>query len=818
MPSEEGESSGSKEPDVQDSSIELDVSDKGATGGQKEGSMELDVASKAKKEDGEGSMVLEGDAKDTTSLNGSAGAGQSSSGKVEGVGSNDGAEKEGSEGTSAGQPSSKSDSTVDDASKSVEKKSEKPDAERDEANELAEDIVEDVVDDDEEGRATDVGEEDEEEVGKEVGNEEVSSGSSSSSSSSSSTDSSDDEDGAGPQKKRSQRPVSLFAEEGDEEEEERREVEGQDQRSAGERRKSKEGDERDTSEAKRADMGSVGEPGEESAGVGKPSEQTVEMTLEGKNVVLQQKLLMLALLDVRLCQVDPGYKKSFMGKPPRPAPPPMATRKRASMTPKAQRRKPPADEDEESSGYISENARTKNQRRASVPGKKGKQAVPATPSLRATLTPVGKKCFDILKGLAGQEGGEWFSVPVDPVALGIPQYFDIIKTPMDFSTIERKLGGKEYETVAEFQADVLLTFDNAITFNPQGSAVHNCAIKLKRSFEGKIQGVPLQMRMDSSEVLKRRRNELSKLGTPLEPNQPRKERRIKRPERLGEVGGEASEDRVLLAQELQTLPEEAFEGIYDLLESCGEEIVNGEFDVQLLRAETCIEVQKFINSWKKKVPAPSSARAPPASKQPTGGKTVAQKKASLLEDDGKSSSTSSSSSSSESSSGGDSSDDEDSDGGSKEASKSGAEPEKKSEWDSLSFGKPMGASAPAERQDENVSQALQEYQLQGNSVERMKEARKEVEKSIQDKEKQEKQKEEEAKEAAMAREAERKKAEEEKEKREQEEVNRQRAAEKARREQEMSGEPSMSMDLDGDGSSASSSSSSSSSDSDEDDA
>ncbi len=32
-----------------------------------------------------------------------------------------------------------------------------------------------------------------------------------------------------------------------------------------------------------------------------------------------------------------------------------------------------------------------------------------------------------------------FNTPVDPVALGIKDYFDIIKTPMDFSLIKEKL-------------------------------------------------------------------------------------------------------------------------------------------------------------------------------------------------------------------------------------------------------------------------------------------------------------------------------------------------------------------------------------------
>jgi hypothetical protein len=37
---------------------------------------------------------------------------------------------------------------------------------------------------------------------------------------------------------------------------------------------------------------------------------------------------------------------------------------------------------------------------------------------------------------------EIFHKPVNPMELGIPDYFDIIKNPMDFSTIKRKLNNR----------------------------------------------------------------------------------------------------------------------------------------------------------------------------------------------------------------------------------------------------------------------------------------------------------------------------------------------------------------------------------------
>ena len=39
-----------------------------------------------------------------------------------------------------------------------------------------------------------------------------------------------------------------------------------------------------------------------------------------------------------------------------------------------------------------------------------------------------------------------FLHPVDPIALGIPDYLQIITQPMDLSTIENKLKNNDYST------------------------------------------------------------------------------------------------------------------------------------------------------------------------------------------------------------------------------------------------------------------------------------------------------------------------------------------------------------------------------------
>ena len=64
-----------------------------------------------------------------------------------------------------------------------------------------------------------------------------------------------------------------------------------------------------------------------------------------------------------------------------------------------------------------------------------------------------------------------FHEPVDPKKLNIPDYFDIIKQPMDFSLVRHKLQTNQYLRCQEFLYDLNLVFDNCIQYNGENSQV-----------------------------------------------------------------------------------------------------------------------------------------------------------------------------------------------------------------------------------------------------------------------------------------------------------------------------------------------------------
>ncbi|KAJ2611663.1 hypothetical protein H4S08_003050 [Coemansia sp. RSA 1365] len=80
----------------------------------------------------------------------------------------------------------------------------------------------------------------------------------------------------------------------------------------------------------------------------------------------------------------------------------------------------------------------------------------------------------VINSLKRHESAWPFLKPVDPVALGVPTYFDIVKNPMDLSTIQRKIAKKSYRFVADFVADIQLIVDDCFMFNPPDSPVHEC--------------------------------------------------------------------------------------------------------------------------------------------------------------------------------------------------------------------------------------------------------------------------------------------------------------------------------------------------------
>lgn len=72
----------------------------------------------------------------------------------------------------------------------------------------------------------------------------------------------------------------------------------------------------------------------------------------------------------------------------------------------------------------------------------------------------------------------------------VPDYYNIIKTPMDLSTIEERLESDHYSGPGEMVADLKLMFRNCRQFNDPTTEYAKCAVKLEKYMRSLIKEIP----------------------------------------------------------------------------------------------------------------------------------------------------------------------------------------------------------------------------------------------------------------------------------------------------------------------------------------
>ncbi|KAJ7992762.1 hypothetical protein DPEC_G00282040 [Dallia pectoralis] len=106
------------------------------------------------------------------------------------------------------------------------------------------------------------------------------------------------------------------------------------------------------------------------------------------------------------------------------------------------------------------------------------------------LTPLTDKDYEglrrILRSLQAHKMAWPFLEPVDPN--DAPDYYGIIKEPMDLSTMEERLQKRYYNKLTEFVADMTKIFDNCRYYNPSDSPFFQCSEVLESFFVQKLKG------------------------------------------------------------------------------------------------------------------------------------------------------------------------------------------------------------------------------------------------------------------------------------------------------------------------------------------
>ncbi|KAL1536543.1 hypothetical protein AAHA92_29178 [Salvia divinorum] len=214
-----------------------------------------------------------------------------------------------------------------------------------------------------------------------------------------------------------------------------------------------------------------------------------------------------------------------------------------------------------------------------------------------------KQCEGLLKKLMSQQFAWVFNTPVDVVKLNIPDYFNIIKTPMDFGTVKSKLNSGKYSNPIEFVDDVRLTFTNAKTYNPPGSDVHVLAETFSQFFETRWKAIENKFVVITTHLVPTKSKGIEETGISktLAPSKKRKPS-----PRQHEVVQEptkrklTSEDKHKLSMELEGFDGDLPDTVIDLLRAHTSNRGDGgedeiEIDIDDLSDDTLFTLRKLLD-------------------------------------------------------------------------------------------------------------------------------------------------------------------------------------------------------------------------------
>ncbi|TVU33287.1 hypothetical protein EJB05_25080, partial [Eragrostis curvula] len=237
-----------------------------------------------------------------------------------------------------------------------------------------------------------------------------------------------------------------------------------------------------------------------------------------------------------------------------------------------------------------------------------------------------KKSSSLLSRLMKHKFGWVFNNPVDPVALGLHDYFAIIKHPMDLGTIRARLSRGQYRNPKEFAADVRLTFHNAMTYNPKGQDVHIMAEQMSAIFEAqwpeieaevnylascpplpkKFPPPPIDLRFLEKSDSFRQQMALDSNSRPIShtPTYSARTPSMKKPRAKDPNKRDMTiEEKRKLSDNLQNLPPEKLDAVVQIIKNKNLSVRQHDDEIEVeidsMDAETLWELDRFVANYKK---------------------------------------------------------------------------------------------------------------------------------------------------------------------------------------------------------------------------
>ncbi|KAL0718387.1 hypothetical protein Bca4012_067709 [Brassica carinata] len=225
----------------------------------------------------------------------------------------------------------------------------------------------------------------------------------------------------------------------------------------------------------------------------------------------------------------------------------------------------------------------------------------------STVASLMKECQTLLDRLWSHKLGFPFRIPVDPVLLNIPDYFTVVKHPMDLGTIRSRLRNGEYSSPLSFAADVRLTFSNSMAYNPPGNQYHKMARDLSTYFESRWKTIEKKIPVMEPPVMYLTSSASLESEIPYNVAPPRKNTAAVNESKLRVEPAKlvmTDDEKKKLSQDLDSLEEEFPQNIVDLLkEQIGNDDLSGEveieIDIETLSDEILFMVRKLLDDYLK---------------------------------------------------------------------------------------------------------------------------------------------------------------------------------------------------------------------------
>jgi len=96
---------------------------------------------------------------------------------------------------------------------------------------------------------------------------------------------------------------------------------------------------------------------------------------------------------------------------------------------------------------------------------------------------IARKAQTLLQKLKKHPSAGPFLYPVDAKGLGLTDYHDVVREPMDLSTVEKKLKNGQYISLSEYAADIRKIWNNSLLYNMEGSVIYIMTLEMRSYFE-----------------------------------------------------------------------------------------------------------------------------------------------------------------------------------------------------------------------------------------------------------------------------------------------------------------------------------------------